>query len=45
MSFLLEEDRARALALRRPVVNLRETLANHVVAGGPAYDSGGSTTS
>lgn len=40
VSFLLEEDRSRALALRRPVVNLRETLANHVVAGGPAFDAG-----
>jgi hypothetical protein len=40
VSFLLEEDRARALTLRRPVVNIRETLANHVVAGGPAFDAG-----
>lgn len=40
VSFLLEEDRARALALRRPVVNLRDVLGSHMVAGGPAFDSG-----
>ncbi|NKY53390.1 hypothetical protein [Nocardia vermiculata] len=36
VSFLLEEDRARALELRSPVVDLREALAQHIVAGGPA---------
>ncbi|AHH20238.1 hypothetical protein NONO_c54580 [Nocardia nova SH22a] len=36
VSFLLEEDRARALELRSPVVDLREALARHIVAGGPA---------
>lgn len=40
VSFLLEEDRARALTLRRPVVNLRDVLGSHLVAGGPAFDSG-----
>ncbi|PRW62076.1 hypothetical protein [Actinopolyspora mortivallis] len=40
VSFLLEEDRARALALRSPVVDLRAVLARHVVAGGPVVASG-----
>jgi hypothetical protein len=40
VSFLLEEDRARALTLRAPVVDLRATLARHVVAGGPSVNSG-----
>ncbi|MGJ7908212.1 hypothetical protein ACOQFL_17245 [Actinopolyspora sp. H202] len=35
VSFLLEEDRARALTLRSPIIVLREPLARHVVAGGP----------
>lgn len=40
VSFLLEEDRARAVTLRAPIVDLRATLARHVVAGGPAVNSG-----
>jgi hypothetical protein len=36
VSFLLEEDRARALTLRSPVVDVRAALARHVIAGGPA---------
>ncbi|WP_024796481.1 hypothetical protein [Tomitella biformata] len=36
VSFLLEEDRARALTLRAPIINIRAALARHVVAGGPA---------
>lgn len=40
VSFLLEEDRARALTLRRPLVNLRDVLASHLVTGGPAFDAG-----
>lgn len=40
VSFLLDEDRARAMALRCPVIDLRRVLAQHVVAGGPAIDSG-----
>jgi hypothetical protein len=40
VSFLLEEDRARAMTLRHPVVDLRAVLGRHVVAGGPAVDSG-----
>ncbi len=40
VSFLLEEDRARGLALRSPVVDLRAVLARHVVAGGPSVASG-----
>jgi hypothetical protein len=39
VSFLLEEDRARALTLRAPVVDLRAVLAQYVVAGGPASSS------
>lgn len=35
VSFLLEEDRARAFALRSPVIDLRAALARHVVPGGP----------
>ncbi len=40
VSFLLEEDRARAMSLRQPMVDLRTVLGSHVVAGGPASDSG-----
>ncbi len=40
VSFLLDEDRARAMALRCPIVDLRRVLAEHLVAGGPAIDSG-----
>lgn len=40
VSFLLEEDRARALLLRCPVVDVRAALAGHLVAGGPAVNSG-----
>lgn len=40
VSFLLEEDRARAMSLRSPFVDLRAVLATHVVAGGPASDRG-----
>lgn len=40
VSFLLEADRARAMHLRTPVVDLRAVLADHVVAGGPAADAG-----
>ena len=40
VSFLLEEDRARAMSLRQPLVSLREVLDRHLVAGGPAFDSG-----
>jgi hypothetical protein len=39
VSFLLEEDRARALSLRIPIVDVRSVLARHVVAGGPAVNS------
>jgi hypothetical protein len=39
VSFLLEEDRARALSLRTPTVDVRAVLARHVVAGGPAVNS------
>lgn len=36
VSFLLEEDRARALTLRSPIIDVRSALAGHLVAGGPA---------
>jgi hypothetical protein len=39
VSFLLEEDRARALSLRTPTVDVRAVLAKHLVAGGPAVNS------
>lgn len=39
VSFLLEEDRARSLTLRSPVVDVRLALALHFVAGGPAINS------
>ncbi|MFR9751491.1 hypothetical protein ACL02S_10685 [Nocardia sp. 004] len=39
VSFLLEEDRARALTLRSPIVDVRAALAQHVIAGGPAVAS------
>ena len=39
VSFLLEEDRARALSLRTPIIDIRSVLARHVVAGGPAINS------
>ncbi len=40
VSFLLEEDRARAMSLRWAIVDLRRVLSAHVVAGGPGVDSG-----
>lgn len=40
VSFLLEEDRARAMTLRWPLIDLRSVLANHVVPGGPQVDRG-----
>lgn len=40
VSFFLEEDRARALTLRTPVVSAQRALSEHLVAGGPASNSG-----
>ncbi len=40
VSFLLEEDRARAFSLRQPVVVLRDVLATHFIPGGPTADAG-----
>ncbi|MGY1703543.1 hypothetical protein ACI79C_03140 [Geodermatophilus sp. SYSU D00697] len=40
VSFLLEEDRARAMSLRQPIIDLRTVLVSHLVPGGPASDSG-----
>ncbi|WP_458113462.1 hypothetical protein M1D88_04925 [Arthrobacter sp. R1-13] len=40
ISFLLEEDRARAFSLRCPIIDVRAVLARYVVAGGPTANSG-----
>lgn len=40
VSFLLEEDRARAFILRTPVVDVRSALALHLVPGGPSVSAG-----
>jgi hypothetical protein len=40
VSFLLEEDRGRALTLRSPIVDVRSVMARHFVAGGPAASAG-----
>ncbi len=40
VSFLLEEDRARAMSLRSPIVDVRAALASHLIAGGPVVNSG-----
>ncbi len=40
VSFLLEEDRARAMVLRSPIIDLRSVLAHHLIPGGPAGDAG-----
>ncbi|MCO5972298.1 hypothetical protein [Actinoallomurus soli] len=40
VAFLLEQDRARAMSLRTPIVDLRAVLAAHVTPGGPAVDAG-----
>jgi hypothetical protein len=39
VSFLLEEDRARAFSLRSPVVDVRTAIGRHLVAGGPAISA------
>ena len=39
VSFLLEEDRARAFTLRTPVLNLTNILGQQFIAGGPAASS------
>jgi hypothetical protein len=39
VSFLLEQDRARTMKSRTPIVDLRATLAALVTAGGPAVNS------
>ena len=39
VSFLLEEDRARAFSLRCPVVDVRAALARHITAGGPEIEA------
>jgi hypothetical protein len=40
VSFLLEEDRARAMTLRCPIVSIHSVLAGHLTPGGPTADSG-----
>ena len=40
VSFLLEEDRARAVTLRCPLIDLRGVLESYFVAGGPTAESG-----
>lgn len=40
VSFLLEADRARAMTLRDPIVDLRSVLAGHLMPGGPEVDAG-----
>ena len=39
VSFLLEADRSRAMALRSALVDIRSVLAAHVVPGGPQPDA------
>lgn len=39
VSFLLEHDRARMLAVRHPVIDLTAVMARHFVPGGPAFDA------
>ncbi|WP_346028597.1 hypothetical protein [Arthrobacter parietis] len=40
VSFLLEEDRARAFTLRCPIIDVRSVVARHFVAGGPEANAG-----
>lgn len=40
IALLLEDDRARAFRLRSPIIDVRQVLARHLVAGGPAVNSG-----
>lgn len=39
VAFLLEDDRARAMTLRSPIVNAQEVLTRHRVVGGPAISA------
>lgn len=39
VSFLLEEDRARALKVRSPIIDVRTVLSRHLIAGGPAVNA------
>ncbi|MFW5471616.1 hypothetical protein ACOCJ4_16400 [Knoellia sp. CPCC 206435] len=40
VSYLLDQDRARAMTLRWPLVDLRGVIRRHFVAGGPLNDTG-----
>lgn len=39
VAFLLEDDRARAMTLRTPIINALEVLNRHHVVGGPAINA------
>ncbi|MBD3926093.1 hypothetical protein IEZ26_15825 [Nocardioides cavernae] len=39
VAFLLEDDRARAMTLRSPIVNAQEVLTRHHVVGGPTVSA------
>lgn len=39
VSFLLEDDRARAFTVRTPIVNAQQVLARHLVTGGPQVNA------
>lgn len=39
VSFLLDEDRARAMSLRSPVINAQQVLTRHVIPGGPTVNA------
>ena len=40
IALLLEDDRSRPFKLRCPIIDLRAVIARHLVAGGPAVNSG-----
>ncbi len=40
IALLLEDDRSRTFRLRCPIIDVREVLARHVVAGGPTVNAG-----
>ncbi|OBJ98399.1 hypothetical protein A5638_10450 [Mycolicibacterium fortuitum] len=40
IALLLEDDRSRAFRLRSPIIDVREVLSRHIVAGGPSANAG-----
>jgi hypothetical protein len=40
IALLLEDDRSRTFRLRCPIIDVREVLTRHVVAGGPTVNAG-----